>query len=108
MASSRRPPTRTAEALARAAILQLGLANAISCYPMTVADVRRAGIHGSMTYCTEVGRRLAQVKRGAERAWEELLHYTEAALVFSGKVIDIDRRTTEGFARGHCGSRAPG
>ena len=35
---------QTAEALARAAILQLGLANAISCYPMSVADVRRAGI----------------------------------------------------------------
>ena len=67
---------------------------------MTVADVRQCGIHGSMTYCTEVGRRLSQVQRGAPGAWDELLAYTEAALVFSGKVIDIDRRTTEGFARG--------
>ena len=33
---------QTAESLARAAVVQLGLANAISCYPMTVADVRRA------------------------------------------------------------------
>ena len=89
-----------AESLARAAVVQLGLANAISCYPMTVADVRRCGIHGSMTYCTEVGRRLSQVQRGVLGAWDELLAYTEAALVFSGKVIDIDRRTTEGFARG--------
>ena len=89
-----------AESLARAAVVQLGLANAISCYPMTVADVRQCGIHGSMTYCTEVGRRLSQVQRGAPGAWDELLAYTEAALVFSGKVIDIDRRTTEGFARG--------
>ena len=81
-------------------MVQLGLANAISCYPMTVADVRRAGIRGSLTYCIEVGRRLARVKQGADGAWEELLAYTDAALVFSGKVIDIDRRTTEGFARG--------
>ena len=91
---------QTAESLARAAVVQLGLANAISCYPMTVADVRRAGIRGSLTYCTEVGRRLAKVKQGADGAWEELLAYTDAALVFNGKVIDIDRRTTEGFARG--------
>ncbi|WP_419909755.1 DUF917 domain-containing protein [Candidatus Poriferisodalis sp.] len=89
-----------AESLARAAVIQLGLADAISCYPMKVADVRRAGIAGSMSYCTEVGKRLAQVKRGAEGAWDELLDYTDAAHVFSGKVIDIDRRTTEGFARG--------
>ena len=89
-----------AEALARAAVVELGMANAISCYPMTVRDVRRAGIHGSITYCTEVGRRLAQIKQGAEGAWPELLDYTDAALIFSGKVIDIDRRTTEGFARG--------
>ena len=89
-----------AESLARAAVVQLGLANALSCYPMTVADVRRSGIHGSMTYCTEVGRRLAQVQRGSSGAWDNLLAYTEAALVFSGKVIDIDRRTTDGFARG--------
>ena len=89
-----------AEALARAAVVELGMATAISCYPMTVGDVRRAGIHGSITYCTEVGRLLAQIKQGAEGAWRELLDYTDAALVFSGKVIDIDRRTTEGFARG--------
>ena len=89
-----------AEALARAVVVELGMANAISCYPMTVGDVRRAGIHGSITYCTEVGRRLAQIKQGAEGAWRELLDYTDAALIFSGKVIDIDRRTTEGFARG--------
>ena len=89
-----------AESLARAAVIQLGLADAISCYPMKVADVRRAGIAGSMSYCTEVGKRLAQVKLGASGAWEELLDYTDAAHVFSGKVIDIDRRTTEGFARG--------
>ena len=91
---------QTAEALARAAVIQLGLANAISCYPMTVADVRRAGIRGSMTYCTEVGKRLADVKKGTDGAWQELLDYTGADLVFSGKVVDIDRRTTEGFARG--------
>ena len=72
-----------AEALARAAVVELGMATAISCYPMTVGDVRRAGIHGSITYCTEVGRLLAQIKQGAEGAWRELLDYTDAALLFS-------------------------
>ena len=89
-----------AESLARAAVVQLGMASAISCYPMTVADIRRSAIRGSMSYCIEIGRRLADVRRGSEGAWERLLSFAEATQLFTGKVIDLDRRTTEGFARG--------
>lgn len=89
-----------AETLARTAVMQLGMANAISCYSMTAGQIAKHGIQGSMTYCVDLGRRLAAVQRGEEGAFEEFLDFAEAEVFFTGKIIDIDRRTTEGFARG--------
>jgi len=89
-----------AEKLARASVMQLGMANGISCYPMTVKQVADYGIQGSMSYCVDLGRKLNAVKRGEECAFEEFLEFSGGQKYFSGKIIDIDRRTTEGFARG--------
>jgi DUF917 family protein len=89
-----------AEKLARAAVMQLGMANGISCYSMTVSQVAKYGIQGSMSYCVDLGRKLAAVQRGEEGAYDAFLEFANARKFFSGKIIDIDRRTTEGFARG--------
>ena len=89
-----------AEELARGAVIRLGMANAISCYPMTVEQVHRYGIQGSMSYCTDLGRHLAAVQRGEHDAYAKFLAFAEARRLFTGKVIDINRRTTSGFARG--------
>jgi len=88
-----------AESLARAAVIQLGLANAISCYPLTAAQINEHGIHGSLTYCDEVGRLLEAVQRAEEGSWERFLSKSGSAEFFRGKVADLDRRTTGGFAR---------
>ena len=91
---------QVAETLARAAVINLGLANAITCYSMTAAMIVKHGIHGSMTYCMELGRHLSAVQRGEPDAFATFLRFAEAKHVFSGKIVDIDRRTTAGFARG--------
>ena len=91
---------KMAEKLARSAVMQLGLANGISCYSMTVRQVAEAGIQGSMSYCVELGKRLMAVQRGEAGSYEEFLKFAEAKIYFSGKIIDLDRRTTDGFAKG--------
>lgn len=91
---------QVAERLVRSSVMQLGMANGISCYPMTASQIGQHGIQGSMTYCVELGRKLAAVQRGEQDAFDEFLAFSEGRLFFSGKIIDIDRRTTEGFARG--------
>jgi DUF917 family protein len=91
---------QVAEKLARASVMQLGMANGISCYSMSAGDVGRYAIQGSMSYCIELGRKLAAVQRGELNAFEDFLEFAEARLYFSGKIIDLDRRTTGGFARG--------
>ena len=91
---------QVAEKLGRASVIQLGMANGIACYPMTAGQLAEHGIRGSMTYCVEIGRKLAAVVRGEDGAFDAFLDFADASLLFSGKIIDIDRRTTEGFARG--------
>lgn len=91
---------QVAEKLARGTVIMLGMANAISCYPMTAQQVVDTAIQGSMSYCVDLGRRLSAVQRGEEGAWDEFADFAQATKIFSGKIIDLERRTTEGFARG--------
>lgn len=88
-----------AETLARTAVIQLGLANSISCYPMTAGTAAEHAIQGALTYCTEVGRQLQAAKDGVEGAWERFLTESGSHEFFTGKVVDLDRRTTDGFAK---------
>ena len=67
---------------------------------MTVQQVADHGIQGSMTYCIELGRRLMAVQKGVPGAYDAFLEFAEAKKYFSGKIIDLDRRTTDGFAKG--------
>jgi DUF917 family protein len=88
------------EKLVRGSAMMLGLANALASYPMTVAQAKTAAISGSMQYCSDVGGLLHAVQRQEENAWDRLLTFTEGRVIFEGKIIDVDRRTTTGFARG--------
>ncbi len=88
-----------AETLARSAVIQLGLANAISCYPLTAGQIATHGIQGSLSYGTEIGRLLGEVKAGVEGAWDRFLDQSGSKAFFTGKVVDLNRRTTGGFAR---------
>lgn len=88
------------ETLVRNSAMHLGLANALAAYPMTAAQAKDAAVWGSMEYCNEVGGLLQAIQRQESGGWEQFLEYTEGKVVFEGKIIDVDRRTTTGFARG--------
>jgi len=89
-----------AEDLARGAVMRLGMANAISCYALTAGQIRDHGIQGSMSFCTDLGLHMRAVQEGQPDAMQKFLDFAEADVVFTGKITDIERRTTEGFARG--------
>lgn len=88
-----------AEKLIRTAAMNLGLANSFASYSMTGATAKKSAIHGSMTYATEVGRILRRIQSG-DAMWDELYAFTGGRTLFEGKIVDLDRRTTSGFARG--------
>jgi DUF917 family protein len=80
--------------------MMLGLANALALYPMTIKQVTSSAIIGSLSYCIEIGKRLRAVQRQQPGAWDAFFEFAGGSKIFSGKIIDVDRRTTEGFARG--------
>ena len=86
-----------AEKLARTAVTQLGLADALSCYPVTARQLQEHGILGSLSYSMELGKRLRAVQRGEAGSYATFLEYAKARVYFTGKVIDIDRRTSAGW-----------
>jgi DUF917 family protein len=88
------------ERLVRGSAMMMGLANALASYPMTVAEAKEAAIVDSLQYCSDVGARLLAVQRQQDGAWEEFYRFTKGRTIFEGKIIDLDRRTTTGFARG--------
>lgn len=88
------------EKLVRGSAMMMGLANALASYPMTIGQLRASGISGSMTYCVEIGKRLKAVQNDEPGAWEAFFEFTGGRTIFAGKIVDLDRRTTDGFARG--------
>ena len=91
---------RLGETLVRGACMALTMANGFASYSMTVAEVSENAVLGSLTYCTEIGRRLAAVQKGEPGAFERFLDFAEGTVIFSGTIIDVERRTTEGFSKG--------
>ncbi len=91
---------RTSERLTRAAVAELGMVATVAAYPMTGAQCAASAGLGSLSYCLEIGRRLCAIHTGTAGAHDEFLAFTGARVVFTGKVTDVLRRTTAGWARG--------
>lgn len=88
------------EVLVRGAVMSLGMSNAMASYAMTGAEAQANAIGGSLEYCSTVGRMLRAIQDHEPDAWARFLDFTGGRRVFEGKIVDLDRRTTSGFARG--------
>lgn len=88
------------ERLSRTATIAMGGSSIIALYPMTVEQARSAVIEGSMTRAIAIGQALRHARGRGLDPLAEILQLTSGYLLFRGKVIDVMRRTTGGFARG--------
>ena len=84
------------ERVARAAAMAFGGTATLADYVMPVADARGAVVVGSVSRALAIGRAVA----AAEEPVAGLLACIDGVLLVEGKVLDVDRRTTGGFARG--------
>ena len=88
------------ERIARVACVEMGCSVMISGFSMSVDQAREALVPGSLTLCAEIGRTITGAR--AEKA--DPVDATVALLggreLFAGKVVDVQRATTTGFARG--------
>lgn len=98
---------RRMEWLSRGLAIRMGGAAHIAEYPMSGADVRRTAIGGTLSLGLRIGRALREARTDhvdpatalAETLADTL--YRHVRQLFVGKVVDIDRRTVDGFVRGH-------
>lgn len=88
------------ERLARTLTVQMGGSVMIAIYPMTVAQAAEFGIHGTMTLAEQLGAVLREARHGNQAPVDALVAAGNGAKLFTGKIIDVERRTESGFVRG--------
>jgi DUF917 family protein len=100
------------EWFARGITIRMGGSALIAEYVMDGATVRRTSIPGTLSLGIALGR---AIRRAREKHADVIGHLEEALrptvygaphVIFEGKVEDLFRRTTEGFARGSARIRA--
>src|SRR6202011_2415121 len=68
--------------------------------PRTGAEVKEWGIHFTTSKAIGIGSRVREAQRLHTDPIAAVLDEAQGKLLFRGKVVDVARRTTEGFLRG--------
>lgn len=90
---------RWAERLARSVTIDMGCSAMISNYAMDGAAARRGLVPGTLSLAASVGALLEPGAAGEDPASAVAAHLGGRVAV-RAKVVDVERRTTTGFARG--------
>jgi hypothetical protein len=96
---TRVPTWKWMERVARKICVEYG-STASTCHPHSGADVKRWGIHGTTTKAIAIGRAVREAQRRHEDPIAAILAVEPGKTLFRGKVVDVERRATEGFLRG--------
>ena len=89
-----------AERLARAATIQMGCVACYAVAPMTAEQVRRTAVPHTLSLARDLGDAVQRARAAGTDPLQAILSTCPGRILFSGKVVDLDRRTTAGFARG--------
>lgn len=89
------------ERIARVACVEMGCSVMIAGFPMSGSQVRKAMVPDSLSHCLEIGRGIADARSQKDDPVAKVVGLIQGLEIFAGKVIDVERATTSGFARGH-------
>lgn len=95
------------EHISRGIAVRMGGVAHIAEYAMTGAEVKRTAIPNTMTLCMELGKTIREAIENKQDTIEAIKAttrksiYGEAIVLFRGKIIDIERNSTDAFVRGH-------
>ena len=88
------------ERISRQIVTEMGSTASTCKAPRTGREVREHGILGSVTRAIGIGRLLGEARRSHADPVGSLLEAEGGLELFRGKVVDVRRRTMEGFLRG--------
>jgi DUF917 family protein len=89
-----------AERLARSATIDMGCSAMISSFAMSGQQARSSLVPGTISLCAELGRLVRTARAGHIDPVDAVVERLNGRRLFSGKVVDVARRTLTGFARG--------
>ena len=92
--------THTLERFARAVTVQMG-ARAGYAFPiMSGAEAKRTAVRGSYSLAHAIGQAVLTARRSHSDPVPAILSLTDGVVLLRGRLVDVERRLTAGFARG--------
>lgn len=88
------------ERLARSQTVEMGGAALVALYPMTGAQMKKGLLRGTLSLIREIGETIASERKAHRNPADALIERLNGRRLFTARVVDIERRTTGGFARG--------
>ena len=94
------PSWKWAERIVRKICVEYGSTASTCQPPRTGGEIKKWGIHGTVTKAINIGHAVRQAQRRHDDPVAAILAVEPGKVLYRGKVIDVERRTTEGFLRG--------
>ncbi|ADB50565.1 DUF917 domain-containing protein [Conexibacter woesei] len=89
------------ERLTRSSAVQMGGFVGCAVAYMSGADAKRTAIGGTLSWARALGDRVRRARAARdEDVLDGVLEAAGGRVLFEGKVVDVERRSTDGFARG--------
>ncbi|MGH7047380.1 MAG: DUF917 domain-containing protein [Stellaceae bacterium] len=94
------PDWRWMERASRRICVEMGSIASTCKAPRTGAEIKEWGIHFTVSKAIGIGRRVRDAQRRHDDPIAAVLDEAAGKKLFRGKVVDVARRTTEGYLRG--------
>lgn len=88
------------ETFSRSITVDMGCTALIACYATTGKELKAWAVPNTMTLVEKIGRTIQEARRSKENVVESVKEIVGGLEIFKGKVVDVQRRTEKGFAKG--------
>lgn len=89
-----------AERIARTACVEMGCSVMISLFPMKGDQIAGSMVPDTLALCVRIGRAITDAREANTDPVAAAAEVLGGREIFAGKVADVERKTTSGFARG--------
>lgn len=90
------------ETLVGATAIQMGGSCAIGCYPMSGSQVKKAAVHGIVSYAQTLGEAILNAKEQNLNPLDSLMEKAKAIKLFAGKISNVTIKTEGRWNKGIC------
>ena len=91
---------RWMEPFARSIAVNMGATAHIAAYAASGRQQKEAAVRGTLSLAENIGRTIREARAAHVDVLDRICAVTDGRVIFHGKIVDVQRRTVAGFARG--------